>query len=87
MPPKATLLVIVTHDTFDVRKMIKTIRMLSPKIETVVRMHNEKATLLQHEAADKVNFGKEELANAMRHHVLACFEKADGKGRWRAALV
>ena len=38
---RASMLVVATPDTFDVRQMIKTARTLNPGIETVVRTHNE----------------------------------------------
>jgi len=68
---RASLLVVATPDTFDVRKMIETARALNPGIETVVRTHNEEeAGLLQRESAGKVFLGEDELAQGMSRHVL-----------------
>lgn len=67
----ARLLVVATPDTFDVRQMIESARSLHPKIETVVRTHNEEeAELLAQEVAGKVFLGEQELASGMTRHVL-----------------
>ena len=74
---KASMLVVATPDTFDVRQMISIARTLNAKIEVVVRTHNEEeAVLLQREAAGKVFFGEHELARGMSRHVLERFGKA-----------
>jgi CPA2 family monovalent cation:H+ antiporter-2 len=74
---RASMLVVATPDTFNVRQMIKTARTLNPGIETVVRTHNEEeAMLLQREAAEKVFLGEEELAKGMSRYVLERFGKA-----------
>lgn len=73
----ATLLVIATPDSFDVRQMIATARALNPTIETVVRTHNQdEAALLEQEAVGKVFVGEDELAKGMSQHVLRRFGKA-----------
>jgi len=73
----ASILVIATPDTFDVRQMIKTARSLHPGIETVVRTHNEEeAEFLEREMAEKVFLGEHELATGMSRHVLERYEKA-----------
>jgi monovalent cation:H+ antiporter-2, CPA2 family len=73
----ASMLVIATPDTFDVRQMIQTARALNPDIETVVRTHNEEeAELLEREAAEKVFLVENELAKSMSRHVLARYGKA-----------
>jgi CPA2 family monovalent cation:H+ antiporter-2 len=70
----ASLLVITTPDTLDVRAMIETARRVNPTIETIVRTHDEEeARLLEHESAAKVFFGEAELAAGMARHVLARF--------------
>ena len=57
--------------------MIKVACTLNPRIETVVRTHNEEgAALLEREAAEKVFFGEPELAQGMSRHVLERFGKA-----------
>jgi CPA2 family monovalent cation:H+ antiporter-2 len=74
---RASMLVVATPDTFDVRQMIKTARTLNPGIETVVRTHNEEeAGLLEREAAEKVFLGEDELAKGMSRHVLERYGKA-----------
>nr|MBS0021319.1 Kef family K(+) transporter [Gammaproteobacteria bacterium] len=74
---RASMLVVATPDTFDVRQMIKTARTLNPGIETVVRTHNEdEAELLEREAVAKVFLDEEELAKGMSRHVLGRFGKA-----------
>ena len=73
----ASMLVVATPDTFDVRQMIETARALNPGIETVVRTHNEEeAMLLQQESADKVFLGEHELAKGMTRHVLDRYGKS-----------
>ncbi len=68
---RASILVIATPDTFNVRQMINTARTLNPDIETVVRTHNEEeARLLEQEHAGKVFVGEYELAASMTQHVL-----------------
>ncbi|PWB84342.1 MAG: Kef family K(+) transporter [Methylocystaceae bacterium] len=78
----ASMLVVATPDTFNVRQMLKTARTLNPEIETVVRTHNEEeAMLLEREAASKVFFVEEELAKGMGHHVLKRYGKAPREAR------
>ncbi len=68
---RASILVIATPDTFNVRQMINTARTLNPEIVTVVRTHNEEeARLLEQEHAGKVFLGEYELAASMTQHVL-----------------
>ncbi len=74
---QASMLVIATPDTFDVRQMIQTARTLNPDIETVVCTHNEEeADLLERDAAETVFLGEDELAKGMSRHVLARYGKA-----------
>ncbi|MEB0022595.1 YbaL family putative K(+) efflux transporter [Actimicrobium sp. CCI2.3] len=73
---RARFLVIATPDTFHVRKMIETARMLNPSIECIVRTHNvAEAELLRKEQVGKVLIGEEELALGMMRCVLAGMEK------------
>ncbi len=73
----ASMLVVATPDTFDVRQMIETARALNPGIETVVRTHNEEEAMLLHqESADKVFLGEHELAKGMTRHVLDRYGKS-----------
>lgn len=72
----ASMLVVATPDTFNVRQMIKIARTLNPDIEIVVRTHNEEeAALLEKAAAGKVFLGEEELAKGMCRHVLERYGK------------
>nr|MBA2549214.1 NAD-binding protein [Burkholderiaceae bacterium] len=69
---RASMLVIATPDTIGVRQMIVNARMLNPKIEVVVRSHNEEeARLIASECGCPVFIGERELANSMTQHVLA----------------
>lgn len=73
---RASMLVIATPDTFDVRQMVHTARTLNPGVETVVRTHNEQeAGLLAREATGTVFLGEDELARGMSRHVLERFGK------------
>ena len=68
---KASMLVIATPDTFDVRKMVEIARTLNPTIETVLRTHNEdEAELLEKDNVGKVFVGEHELALGMTRHIL-----------------
>ncbi len=67
----ARLLVVATPETLQVRKMVETARALNPRIEVVVRSHNQaEAALLEREGMAKVFVGESELARAMTAHVL-----------------
>ncbi|GIZ51761.1 YbaL family putative K(+) efflux transporter [Noviherbaspirillum aridicola] len=68
---RASALVIATPDTFHVRAMIETARILNPGICTVVRTHSEEeAALLRQEKAGEVFIGEHELAKGMSAFVL-----------------
>jgi monovalent cation:H+ antiporter-2, CPA2 family len=70
---RASILVIATPDTLNVRKMIEVARTVNPRIQTVVRTHSEEeAVLLEKEQAGKVFLGEHELAIGMIEHVLEC---------------
>ena len=74
---RASMLVITTADSFDVRQMLNTARLLNPGIETVVCTHNEEeAALLEQEAAGEIFLGENELAQSMSRHVLKRYGKA-----------
>lgn len=74
---RASMLVVATPDTFNVRRMITTARSLNPGIETVVRTHNEEeATLLEREDSGKIFLGEDALAKGMSNHVLERFGKS-----------
>jgi CPA2 family monovalent cation:H+ antiporter-2 len=71
---RASILVIATPDTLNVRKMIEVARTVNPRIQTVVRTHSEEeAVLLEKEQAGKVFLGEHELAIGMIQHVLECY--------------
>ena len=68
---RAAMLVIATSETVGVRKMIDVARKLNPKIEIVLRTHDEEeASLLRNENAGAIFLGEQELANAMTEHVV-----------------
>jgi CPA2 family monovalent cation:H+ antiporter-2 len=69
---RAGMLVIATPDTFGVRKMVETARLLNPSIEVILRTHSdEEAEILRQENLGKVFMGEHELALGMAAHVLA----------------
>lgn len=73
----AKWLVSAIPDTFSVRQMVETARMLNPDIQILVRSHNEEeAAMLQKEGVGKVFLGEVELADGMSDHVLAAMTKA-----------
>lgn len=62
----ASMLVIATPDTLDVRKIAETAKILQPNIQIVVRVNSEsESQLLNSEHIGKIFYGKEELANSM----------------------
>jgi CPA2 family monovalent cation:H+ antiporter-2 len=68
---RASMLVIATPDTFQVRAMVETARALNPGIRIVVRSHNqEEARLLREDTGGAVFVGEDELARSMARHVL-----------------
>jgi CPA2 family monovalent cation:H+ antiporter-2 len=69
---RASVLVVATPSTLEMRKMVEIARALNPKIETVLRTHSdEETTLLQRENFGTVFMGEHELAVAMTRHVLS----------------
>ncbi len=76
---RASMLVIATPDTFHVRAMVETARLLNPNIKTVVRTHgDEEAELLRSELAGKIFVGEEELAKGMTEFVVNNFQRKSG---------
>lgn len=74
----ARFLIIATPDTFHVRKMIETARLLNPAIDSLVRTHSEmEAALLRNETGSKVFLGEEELAASMTQHVIQAMEQEE----------
>jgi CPA2 family monovalent cation:H+ antiporter-2 len=68
---KASMLVIATADTINVRKMIETAKVLQPDIEIVIRTHSEaESDLLKSENIGQVFYGEEELAIGMCNFIV-----------------
>jgi len=68
---RAGMLVIATADAFDVRKMVGIARKLNPKVEVVLRTHDEDdARLFEQDALGKVFFGEHELALGITRHIV-----------------
>ena len=75
---RASVLVIATPDTFHVRTMVETAKMLNPTIRCVVRTHNEEeAELLRKETGGKVFLGEHELAGSMTRYVIETLKKKE----------
>ena len=75
---RAAVLVIATPDTFHVRTMIETAKMLNPTIRCVVRTHNEEeAELLRKDTGGKVFIGEQELAGSMTRYVVETLEQKE----------
>ena len=75
---RASMLVVATSSTFNVRQINSTARMLNPTIETVVRTHSEEeAKLLEQEGIGTIFFGEGELAKAISRHALERYGKAE----------
>jgi monovalent cation:H+ antiporter-2, CPA2 family len=73
----AALLVIATPDTFHVRAMVETARILNPGIDILVRTHSEDdAELLRSEGVGKIFLGEQELATNMTAHIFQALDKA-----------
>lgn len=71
---RAGMLVIATAETLHVRKMLDIARTLNPKIEAVLRTHNdEEAELLRREQLGQVFMGEHELALGMARDILGRF--------------
>ena len=74
---RASMLLIVISDTFNVRKMIECAYTLNPEIEVVVRTHSEdEALLLQQEIPGKVFFAEGEIAKNMGFYALNRYGKS-----------
>ncbi|MDB5746915.1 MAG: sodium:proton antiporter, partial [Massilia sp.] len=75
---RAAVMVIATPDTFHVRSMIETAKMLNPGIRCVVRTHNaQEAALLRLDTGGKVFLGEEELAGNMTRYVIETLKEAE----------
>lgn len=70
----AAMLVVAVPDPLLVRQSVDIARKLNPKIEIILRTHNENESVaLSKEGANAVFFGEEELAKGMSAHVLKRF--------------
>ncbi|MDP2154100.1 MAG: YbaL family putative K(+) efflux transporter [Methylotenera sp.] len=70
----ASMLVVATPDTIDVRKMVDTAKALRPEISIVLRTHNEdESELLRKDNLGTVFYGEEELANGMCKFIVSQF--------------
>jgi monovalent cation:H+ antiporter-2, CPA2 family len=68
---RAGMLVIATPSTFAMRKMAEIARTLNPRIDILLRTHNEEeAALLAGEGVGHVFLGAQELAAAMTQHIV-----------------
>ncbi|HEY0563113.1 MAG TPA: YbaL family putative K(+) efflux transporter [Methylophilus sp.] len=68
----ASMLVVATPDTIEVRSMVNTAKLLRPEIKIVLRTHSEEEyELLSKEALGRVFLGEEELASGMSTFILA----------------
>lgn len=68
----ASMLVVATPDTIEVRNMVTTAKLLRPEIKIVLRTHSEaEFELLSKEALGQVFLGEEELASGMSAFILA----------------
>lgn len=73
---QASMLVVATPDTIDLRKMTIAARRVNPTIEIALRTHSEEeAELLQKQKIGEVFLGEHELALGMTRHVLARFDR------------
>lgn len=71
----ASMLVIATPDTIDIRKMVETAKILQPNIQIVIRTHNTlESTLLREENIGKVFYDEEELSNSMCQFIVKQYE-------------
>ncbi|MGQ0642638.1 MAG: cation:proton antiporter domain-containing protein [Gemmatimonadaceae bacterium] len=74
---RASMLVVATPSTLEMRKMADIARTLNPKIEILLRTHNdEESALLEQENVGKVFMGEHELAIAMTQHILSRWTSA-----------
>jgi len=78
---RASVLVVAIPDAAGVRKMVETAKTLNPKVEILLRTHNdEEAALLRRENLGLVFMGEHELARAMAQEVLSKLEvKAESR--------
>lgn len=74
---RASMLIIALSNTIHVRKMLEYAYQLNPKIEVIVRTHNEEeALLLQKEITGKVFFSEGEIAKNMSEYAFSRYGKS-----------
>ncbi|RUR07610.1 cation:proton antiporter [Legionella sp. km772] len=74
----ASILMILISDTVHLRNMIQYAYQLNPKIEVIVRTHDEEeAELLQKEISGKVFFAEGEIAKNMGEYALSKYRKQE----------
>lgn len=74
----ASLLIAASSNSFHVRNMIEIARKLNPKIETVIRTHNEEeAELWTKENIGKIFLSEQQLASGMADYVLQRMGKTE----------
>jgi CPA2 family monovalent cation:H+ antiporter-2 len=74
---RASMLVIATPSTLEMRKIASIARTLNPRIEVLLRTHNDEETaLLEREQVGKTFMGEHELALAMTQHILSRWTSA-----------
>ena len=72
---RASVLVVAIPDAAGVRKMVETAKTLNPRVDILLRTHNdEEAALLRRERLGQVFMGEHELARAMAQEVLSKLE-------------
>jgi len=72
----ASMLIIATPDSMNIRKIVEIAKQLKPDIEVVIRTHHEdEYQRLQKDLGEAIFFGEEELAKGMSAHVLRRFER------------
>jgi CPA2 family monovalent cation:H+ antiporter-2 len=77
---RASVLVVAIPDAAGVRKMVETAKTLNPKVEILLRTHNdEEAALLRRENLGLVFMGEHELAQAMAQEVLSKLELPESR--------
>jgi CPA2 family monovalent cation:H+ antiporter-2 len=77
---QAGVLVAATSNTFHVRQMIDIARKLNPKIETVIRTHNEEeAELWVKENVGRIFLSEQQLAGGMADHILRRMGKLESE--------
>lgn len=77
---QAGVLVAATANTFHVRQMVDIARKLNPKIETVIRTHNEEeAELWVKENVGRIFLSEQQLAGGMADHILRRMGKLESE--------